>query len=202
MDHKVRSERHTFGSDPHVREKAAPGMLAAPVTPMETQTGSPRPPWWLAAGERVAEMADAATARIVGGLLNHVEHGWTVVDRLEAVSGYDPTHTSSAVAQLLWFIRTEVLDQFATLARASANTARALASDATGPDPEHITRAADLFGRCAFMAFLASSDPLIPDALRTAIRPLCEVLYDWAPDFSAFAAAAARLCRAHGELDS
>jgi hypothetical protein len=196
MDHKVGSERHTFGSDPHVREKAAVGTLAPPLTPLKPQTGSTRPTWWLAARERVAEMADAASARIMGGLLNHVEHGWKVVEQLEAVTGYDPTHTSSAVAQLLWFVRTDVLDAFATLASASANTARAFTSDAVGPDPEQITREADAFGRSACVAFLASSDPLIPDALRCAIRPLCEALYDWTPDFSAFAAAAARLCRA------
>lgn len=195
MDHTVRSERHTFGSDPHVREKAALGTLAPPPINLESQTGSPRPTWWLAARERVSEMADGATARIVGGLLNHVEQGWTVVERLEAVTDHDPTHTSSALAQLLGFVRTDILDAFARLASASANTVRALASDAAGPDPEHITREADAFGRSACMAFLASSDPLIPDALRDAIRPSCEVLYDWAPDFAAFAAAAARLCR-------
>jgi len=132
----------------------------------------------------------------MGGLLNHVEQGWTVVERLGAATDYDPTHTSAAVAQLLWFIRTDILDAFTRLARVSANTVRAFASDAAGPDPEHITREVDTFGRSACMAFLASSDPLIPDVLRDAIRPSCEVLYDWAPDFAAFAAAAARLCRA------
>jgi hypothetical protein len=187
------SERHTFGSDPHVRGAAAHDE---PTTPVLGVVHEPeRPTWWVAARELAGDLPEPSVTEVVGGLFEHVEQGWKLVESLQLLSNYDPTHTSSAIAQLLSFVQSDVLSPFLSLARAAANTARALSSGGASPDPDALIREADRFARNAFVAFLASADPLVPDNLRTTVRPACEALYDWAPDFAAYAGAAARIGR-------
>ena len=192
--------RHTFGSDPDAAEWVSAGNAADRSDEAAAVDLPPHPIWWTAARERANEVGDMERARIIGQLLDHVEQGWAVAAELMRVAEThltppaEPTQAGEMMAHLLGFVTFEIAELFTTLAFACSTLVPARWDAAAEcPSPHEIERVGAQFSRNVLMVLLASSDPVVSESARANMRSLSRELWEWCPDFSVLAVAAAQL---------
>ena len=135
--------------------------------------------WWESARARVDVLPEERRRERVAALIAHVESAWAQVRSLERLCKATPADDSAA-AQFLYFIRTDVIDLFRTVAVETAGLVR----EDRDADPDSLDGEADRFGRYVLLVEMAASDPIVPPEIREPARLTARSLYGWADEFS------------------
>lgn len=181
--------RHTLGSSPESQEPIERVVLP-PLPPesdgsrvdLEAISGT----WWRDARDRVPRLDEASRALFLA-ILDHVEAGWVHVAPLQAWYEAHRDHareSSDDYAQLLNFIRDDLVDVFRELASEVAALVPGYAGWEAEADPAEVEGDLDTFRRYFTVLRYAVEAMDTPAGSRDVVRAAAQGLAGWCTELA------------------
>lgn len=137
--------------------------------------------WWEAARARLSESTAITDHEPLSALLDVIDEGRAPLRALgeAAADAGASAEQGSALAALVDFIQTDVLDAFRSLAEDSTEFVSAAYGTGEAPQIDDVQGDAEDFVGWVAVLGLAASSPVVPDRLASAMRAAADALQGW-----------------------